>query len=190
MKRILKNSLISVLLIAVLTILFGCVSKTTKWDKEVKTFSAITTQSRTNTEWGKNPVSIAITEKTGYAFDIEYCTASWSERLATLLMGNDLPDVIFDCDTSTLQKLLKAGKVLKLDDYIEEYGENIKKVFSPADLKAVRYIDKKDVQTGVYGLPAGYGSVPESADWYIQVQYRLLEEFDYPVIKTLNDLTY
>lgn len=161
-----------------------------KWGDDVTVFSAITTQSIANTQWGLNKVSKAITEKTKYAFDIEYVTESFSERLGMLMAGGTLPDVILDCDNSTLQRLLAADKVYNLESYIEQYGTNIKKVFSPADLNAIRYEDSKGTKSGIYGLPSSYGEVPVSADWYIQVQYRLLEEFNYPVIKTLDDLGY
>jgi len=190
---------ISILVICVMMVtmfLSGCTQKksdTTSKDEETGSkpieITAITSDSISNTNWGDNEISQLITEKTNVSLDIEYVLDSWSERLGLLLAGDELPDVILNCDNDRLETLLAADKVVDLTPYLEAGGENIHKIFTESDLNAMRY-NTGNGETALYGLNTGYGGVDSNADWYVQVQYRLLEYFDYPVITTLDELDY
>ncbi len=99
-----------------------------------------------------NPVAKAITEKTGVTVEIQQPTGNPAEKLNLMLASNDLPDIVLmSRGSDIMNKYISSGAVIPLDDLIEKYGPNIKKMYGDT-LKKTRSADGKN-----YYLANWYG---------------------------------
>lgn len=85
-------------------------------------------------------------EQTGVDWKLEYLVGDSATKAGVMIASGDYPDVI--SSSGEMSKLLDAGAYIPLDDLIEEYGPNIKRVYGP-------YFDKmKNAEDGkIYALP-------------------------------------
>lgn len=88
----------------------------------------------------------ALQEQTGVDWKMEYLVGDSATKAGVMIASGDYPDVI--SSSGEMSKLLDAGAYIPLDDLIEEYGPNIKKVYGP-------YFDKmRNAEDGkIYALP-------------------------------------
>lgn len=123
-------------------------------------------------------------EATGVNWRIEHLVGEVQTRIGTMIAGGQYPDVVVP-DTE-IDKMVDAGAFIDLLPLIEEHGPNIKKVYEP-------YFNvMKDDQGRILFLPfsATVGEfapspvIDQGAFW---IQRRVLKEFDYPEIKTLDE---
>ncbi|WP_239618278.1 extracellular solute-binding protein [Cohnella mopanensis] len=121
-------------------------------------------------------------DQTGVDWKMEYVVGDTSTKAGVMIAGGKYPDVISPVDQ--LPKLLDAEAFIPLNDLIEKYGPNIKRVYGP-------YMDKITNEDGnIYILPftaniGGYLMDPDAgSNFYIQ--RRVLKEFGYPQVKTLD----
>lgn len=66
-----------------------------------------------------------LTEQTGIQFEVEtYMSEDLATKLPLIMAGDDLPDIFTECGFSygDLETYANAGKILPLNDLIEEYG--------------------------------------------------------------------
>jgi len=99
-----------------------------------------------------NPVAKAITEKTGVTVEIQQPTGNPLEKLNLMLASNDLPDVLMlDRGSDIMNKYIASGAIIPLNDLIDQYGPNIKKMYGDT-LKKTRSADGKN-----YYLANWYG---------------------------------
>lgn len=99
-----------------------------------------------------NPVAKAITEKTGISLEIQQPTGNPVEKLNLMLASNTLPDVLMlDRGSDIMNKYIATGAIIPLNDLIDQYGPNIKKMYGDT-LKKTRNPDGKN-----YYLPNWYG---------------------------------
>ncbi|WP_314587972.1 ABC transporter substrate-binding protein [Paenibacillus terrigena] len=99
-----------------------------------------------------NPVAKAITEKTGVTVEIQQPTGNPLEKLNLMLASNDLPDVLMlDRGSDIMNKYIASGAIIPLNDLIDQYGTNIKKMYGDT-LKKTRSADGKN-----YYLANWYG---------------------------------
>nr|MCR4742640.1 extracellular solute-binding protein [Treponema sp.] len=100
-----------------------------------------------------------------------------------MIANNSYTDFIFA--KSGITRLIEAGAVIPLDEYISKYGNNIKQLYKNEIVKLRNTIDDPQIYTvGTYEIKS---KVMETSG-NIQIQNAVLKEFGYPSIKTLEDL--
>ncbi|MFC9709004.1 ABC transporter substrate-binding protein [Paenibacillus sp. NPDC056933] len=121
-------------------------------------------------------------EQTGVDWKMEYLVGDSATKAGVMIASGDYPDII---DSSgEMAKLMDAGAFIPLDELIEEYGPNIKRVYGP-------YMDKFRQEDGnIYYFPytanIDYISEPNFQTGFY-IQRAVLKEFNYPKIKTLDE---
>ncbi len=121
-------------------------------------------------------------EQTGVDWKMEYVVGDPSTKAGVMIAGGQYPDVI--SPVAELAKLMDAEALIPLNDLIEKHGPNIKRVYGP-------YMDKITNEDGnIYILPftaniGGYLTEPDAGS-SIWIQRRVLKEFGYPEVKTLD----
>src|SRR5690554_143612 len=125
-----------------------------------------------------------ITELTGVRLQMEYPVGDVQQKIALMIASGDYPDLIYFKATEGA-KLIQAGALLKLDLYIEKYGENIKKLYGEY-LNRLRF-SLQDPH--IYGLGSmGVGGKEFDPSVGFQLQHAVVMELGYPRLKTLKDL--
>ncbi|MBC8079109.1 MAG: extracellular solute-binding protein [Gorillibacterium sp.] len=104
------------------------------------------------------------------------------QKLNTMIVSSDLPDVITLDRGADLEKLVKSGQLVALDDYVNKYP-NLKKWAGNTTLGMLRASDGK-----LYGFPnwyqgdQGYGNT----GWMISNKY--YNALGKPKLETMDDL--
>lgn len=123
-------------------------------------------------------------KQTGVDWKLEYVVGDSATKAGVMIASGDYPDVI--SSSGEMAKLMDAGAYIPLDDLIEEYGPNIKRVYGP-------YFDKMRQEDGkIYTLPytanqGEYIGGPHIGGGAFWIQRSVLKEFDYPKITTLDE---
>ncbi|SFE96350.1 putative aldouronate transport system substrate-binding protein [Paenibacillus algorifonticola] len=122
-------------------------------------------------------------KQTGVDFKMEFIVGDGKTKSGVMIASGDYPDVIVP--DGEIDKLMDAGAFIPLDDLIEKYGPNIKRVYGP-------YMDKfKQADGKIYHLPfsanQGYIGDPGISQGAFWMQRSVLKEFGYPKIKTLDE---
>jgi len=127
-------------------------------------------------------VAKKITELTGVTLKITHPVAGDNQAISLMIASGDYPDLIYA--KSDTERLIDAGAIIKLDDYIKKCGNNIKALYGD-QLKRLRY-SKEDPST--YALGAyGVNTQVFDPNGTMQLQHEVLKELGYPEIKTLQD---
>lgn len=147
------------------------------------TFTALYTYNSYEQEWGEQLISQEITKKTGVTLDLWRLPGSQTEALSVLLSSNNFPELLLSVDNSVVASYADAGKLVALDGYIDEYGDNITEIFGD-DINKMRYAGDGNI----YGFNRAYQEVLSYSNALFNVQYALLEEYNYPEINTLDEL--
>ncbi|ADL49827.1 ABC transporter substrate-binding protein [Clostridium cellulovorans] len=183
-----KTKLLSLLLVSALAVtsLVGCGSKkeeakTEKDDKAPITFSFYSADGVANDF--TDPIAKKITEKTGVSLKIDYPVGGNNQKVPLMIASGEYPDLIYAKGDTT--KLVEAGALVPLDDLIDKYGPNIKKLYGDY-LNRLRFSseDKKIYTLGVYGV----NNANWKPDGSMQIQNAVLEDAGYPQVKTLDDV--
>ncbi len=170
-------------LILALALVLGGTSVFAEDEKEPITFTAFSTYNST-TKWGDDPISKAITERTGVTLDILYNADDNAEQMIGMMIaGGTLPDLLLSLDNTHLSPLIQANAIVELSEYMENGGENIKAVMGN-DYNGMR----AEADGGLYGFNRQYGETASSPNYTFNVSYALLKEFDYPEIVTIDEL--
>jgi len=126
-------------------------------------------------------------DQTGVNFKIEHLVGDLNTKIGTMIASNDYPDVLIP--DAAIDAVMKAGAFIPLDDLIEQYGPNIKRVYGP-------YFERMKADYGghIYFLPFGpqvgeYTADPNINQGAFWIQRRVLKEAGYPQIKTLDQYT-
>ncbi|CAM3904570.1 ABC transporter substrate-binding protein [Lederbergia lenta] len=120
-------------------------------------------------------------EETGVNFKMEHIVGDVNTKLGVMIASGDYPDVLVP---GAPDKILEAEAFIPLNDLIDEYAPNLKKLYEP-------YLSQMTDEDGnIYFIPFGaeQGYLPnpnidQGAFW---IQRAVLKEFDYPKIKTLD----
>jgi len=103
------------------------------------------------------------------------------EKLNTMIVGNDLPDVIFTERGATVERLVKARKLVALDEYYEKYP-NFKKYVKESTLNLLRSEDGK-----IYQIPNWYTSGTfGNGGWMVNKD--IYNELGRPKLESFDDL--
>ncbi|MFX3634406.1 MAG: ABC transporter substrate-binding protein [Candidatus Pristimantibacillus sp.] len=122
-------------------------------------------------------------KQTGVDFKMEFLVGDVKTKSGVMIASGEYPDVIVP--EGEIDKLLDAGAFIPLDELIEQYGPNIKRVYGP-------YMDKFKQKDGkIYHLPfsanQGYIGDPSISQGAFWMQRTVLKEFNYPKITTLDE---
>ncbi|MDL4841902.1 ABC transporter substrate-binding protein [Aquibacillus rhizosphaerae] len=129
-----------------------------------------------------DPVAQKITEATGVTLEIDYPVGGNDETIPLMIASGDYPDMIYA--KGDIGKLIEAGGVIKLDDLIEEKGDNLKAMYGDQIDRLRRDVDDPSIYTvGTYGVEGAYWSTSGT----FQVQLDVLRELGYPEINTLEE---
>ncbi|EDT73798.1 ABC transporter substrate-binding protein [Clostridium butyricum] len=127
-------------------------------------------------------VADKIKELTGVNLEIICADSSFSKPIDLMIAKEDYPDLIYaKGDTS---KLIDARAIIKLDDYFEEKGENLKNLYGD-QIKRLRY-SLEDQSIYTVGA-SGVSSAQWNPNGTMQLQHRVLKELGYPKINTIYD---
>ncbi|MEN8078235.1 ABC transporter substrate-binding protein [Clostridioides difficile] len=136
-----------------------------------------------NEDWDfSDDVAKKITELTGVTLEITHPVAGDTQAIPLMIASGEYPDLIYaKGDTG---KLIDAGAIIKLDDMIEEKGENLKALYGDQLDRLRASKDDPSIYTvGTYGVSA---EVYEPGGT-LQVQHDVLKNAGYPEIKTIYD---
>lgn len=129
-----------------------------------------------------DPVAQKITEETGVELELDYPVGGNDEAIPLMIASGDYPDLIFA--KGDIGKLIDAGGVIKLDDLIEEKGDNLKAMYGDQLDRLRNSIDDPSIYTvGTYGVNNAYWETSGT----FQIQLDVLRELGYPEINTLED---
>ncbi|MGP4041441.1 ABC transporter substrate-binding protein [Gracilibacillus sp. D59] len=129
-----------------------------------------------------DPVAQKITEETGVKLEIDYPVGGNDEAIPLMIASGDYPDLIYA--KGDIGKLIEAGGVIKLDDLIEEKGENLKAMYGDQLDRLRNSREDPSIYTvGTYGVENAYWQTSGT----FQIQLDVLRELGYPEINTLED---
>ncbi|UOQ48353.1 ABC transporter substrate-binding protein [Gracilibacillus caseinilyticus] len=130
-----------------------------------------------------DPVAQKITEKTGVKLELDYPVGGNDEAIPLMIASGDYPDLIFA--KGDIGKLIEAGGVIKLDELIEEKGDNLKAMYGDQIDRLRRSLDDPSIYTvGTNGVETAFWETSGT----FQVQLDVLRELGYPEITTLDEL--
>ncbi len=122
-----------------------------------------------------------ITKKSGVFLETIY--SQNSDEVSVMLANDQFPDLIYV--KNDLARFIEAGAVIPLDDYIEKYGQNMKKLYGDQLVKLKYSLENPHIYSmGTFEIKKKVLEVAGN----IQLQHAVLKELGYPQIKTLDDL--
>ncbi len=107
-------------------------------------------------------------------------TASYGEKLNSVLASGNLPDIVYLNDAQ-MSTWISEGALLPLDDLIEEYGTNIKNTLVESDYVTLRNVDDGKI----YGLPY---ILRIAAQYAMGIRRDWLDDLGLEVPTTIEDL--
>jgi putative aldouronate transport system substrate-binding protein len=136
-----------------------------------------------NIDSNQTEIGKKLEEQTGVNWKMEFLVGDVKTKIGTMVASGDYPDVL-EPDTE-LDKVLDAHGFIPLEDLIDKYAPNIKKVYEP-------YYNQMKADDGhIYILPfsavvGDYIPDPNINQGAFWVQRRVLKEMGYPKIRTLD----
>lgn len=183
-----RKKILSLIVTGIMTmsLFVGCKSEgndndSKEMSKDPITFTIFSADLSEDLEFNDD-VAKKITELTGVTLKFEHPVAGDTQAVPLMIAGGEYPDLIYaKGDTS---KLIDAGAVVKLDDYIDKDGENLKALYGD-QLNRLRYSnsDSSIYTVGTYGVT----NKVFSPSGTMQIQHQALKELGYPQIKSLAD---
>lgn len=127
-------------------------------------------------------VAKEITRRTGVTLEVIPAKGEVSDMIDLMVADNSYPDLIFA--KGSLSTLVENSAVIPLDDFINQKGENVKRLYGN-QLSKLRYSpENPSIYTlGAYEVKKEVNETSGS----LQIQNAVLKEFGYPKIKTLED---
>lgn len=132
----------------------------------------------------KTQIGKKLEEQTGVNFKLQFPVGDVNTKIGTMIASGDYPDVL--APDTAIDKILDAKAFIPLNDLIDQYGPNIKRVYEPY------YSQMKQADGNIYFLPFSavvgeYQSAPTIEQGAFFMQRRVLKEFGYPKVKTLDE---
>jgi len=184
MEKVIKNLLKAILLFSTLICLSSCKEKKIVEEKKAEpiNFTFYSADVSENLSFD-DTIAKEITARTGVTISFVPKVGSSTDDLSLMITNNSYPDLIFA--KGDLSKLVEADALIPLDPFIKMYGDNIKKLYGDEIVKLRYSIDDPTIYTfGTYEIK----NHTLETDGTIQLQNAVLREFQYPQIKTLEDL--
>ncbi|WP_080832080.1 extracellular solute-binding protein [Cohnella massiliensis] len=104
-----------------------------------------------------------------------------AQKLSTMIVSGELPDVIWTERGADVEKLRAAGMLVPFDEYLEKYP-NLKKWAGESTLNMLRSPDGK-----IYQFPNWYTTQPNGNSGYL-VNKKIYNELGAPKLETIDDL--
>lgn len=132
-----------------------------------------------------SPVAKEILAETGVTLKIENAISSdaGKQKLSLMAAAGDYPDFVYGKGDLSILKNVNA--ILKLDDLIEQYGQNLKAFYGENDLKRLRWSLEDQGIYGIGGKEVGLENMQPNSGF--QLQLGAVKELGFPKIKTLQD---
>jgi putative aldouronate transport system substrate-binding protein len=149
------------------------------------TFTVFDADVNSNPDYYQSPVSQKMLEKTGVTLEIEYnVTGDEQEKLSLMAASGQYPDMIYGKGNINIIK--NAGGLIPLEDLVEKYGQNIKKVYGDYMKRLVW--DKED--PSIYVLPTldGVHQAAVQPGSGVLIQHAVVKELGYPTLRTVEDV--
>jgi putative aldouronate transport system substrate-binding protein len=129
-----------------------------------------------------DPVAKKITEATGVTLAVDRPVGGDTQAVALMAASGKYPDLIYA--KGDLSILVDAGAALPLDDLIEKYAPNLKKLYGDQLVRLRNSTDDPRIyNVGAYGV----NNALWSTDGAMQIQHAVLKELGYPPMRTLDD---
>ncbi|WP_219836900.1 extracellular solute-binding protein [Paenibacillus sp. R14(2021)] len=129
------------------------------------------------------PITKAFTDKTGVSFKYDLVVGDETQKQDLWLAAGDYPDIM-TMGPAEVQKYKDGGALVPLNELIDKYGPHIKEKFG-------EYFNLlKDADGNIwslYGVNKSREAKADAAANFI-IQYDVLKEAGYPLIKTLDQL--
>jgi putative aldouronate transport system substrate-binding protein len=136
-------------------IMMGCTQQASTIKKEEAPLT-ITFFDKNTGDAFNNPVALEIMKRTGVKVEVQQPTGNPAEKLNLMLASDDLPDIVLmDRSSDLVNKYISAGALIPLNELIDKYGPDVKKMYGDT-LNKIRYTDGKN-----YYLSNWYGLEPE-----------------------------
>jgi putative aldouronate transport system substrate-binding protein len=123
-----------------------------------------------------------ITKETGVTIKYERLVGELEQKLGVMIASGDYPDLIYG--QNKMYKLVDAKALIPLEDLIDKYAPNIKRIYEPY---WERIKDPKDghIYAIPYGAPTGTPNKNVNAAFWIQKT--VLKDMGFPKIKTIDE---
>jgi putative aldouronate transport system substrate-binding protein len=165
----------------------GC-TKAEKYDTSEAENSKITVLTLYNEdgnfdgEFPDNPVLKKIEQKTGVRIKFELPVGDSSQYVDLMVASGEYPDLVNA--KGNQQKLISAGALLNLKEYINKYGQNIKRFYGD-DL--IKFKGGTDIEGIFYLACYGREETRLAPRVGFQLQHQVVKELGYPKLTTLKD---
>lgn len=187
-----SKKILSVLMAATMVAgtMMGCGDKTSdnagkatakKMDKTPITFTFYDADLTEDLDF-TDDVAKEITKQTGVTLKYTHPVGGDTQAVPLMIASGDYPDLIFaKGDTG---KLVDAGALVDLSDYMNKEGDNIKKLYGN-QVNRLKYSkdDESIYSVGTYGA---HSAVWGNQGWF-SIANDILKEQGYPQVKTLDD---
>ncbi|MBC8080865.1 MAG: extracellular solute-binding protein [Gorillibacterium sp.] len=132
--------------------------------------------------WGSDQTSKWIQEQKGVTINPISSGGAAQQKLNTMIVSAELPEVITLDRAADLNKLAKAGQLVPLDEYIDKYP-NLKKWAGEKTLDMLRLEDGK-----LYSFPNWYGGPDTFGNTGWMVNKKIYQDLGSPSLATFDDL--
>lgn len=167
--------------ICLTSLFFSCKKTSEKESFEPITFTFYSADLR-EPEFFTDKIAREITKRTGVYLEFENLNSDQTEDIALMMANENYPDLIFA--KGDLSKLIEAKAVIPLDEYIEKYGQNMKKLYGDQIVRLRNTLDDPHIYSiGTYEIKSKILELSGN----MQIQNAVLREFGYPKLKTLED---
>lgn len=130
--------------------------------------------------WGQDPPTQWIKDQKGVNVTFVQSGGAAAQKFNSMIVSNDLPDLITLDRAADLEKLVQAGQLAPIDAYINKYP-NLKKWAGDKTLGMLKSSDGK-----LYGFPDYYGGENGNTGWAVNKEiYKALGS---PKLETFEDL--
>lgn len=126
-----------------------------------------------------------IAEYTGASVQVEFLGGQTpEEKIGTMIQAGEYPDFINGADASS--KLIEAGALIPLEDYLEDYPE-LYHYLTPWQWESLRKDDGHIYYIPPFGVIQGHNTQTIFSGESFWIQKRVLEWAGFPQIKTLDE---
>lgn len=132
-------------------------------------------------KWGKDAASKWILDNKKINVTAISSGGNSPQKLQTMIVGNELPDIVWTNRGPDVERLRQADMLVPLDEYIDKYP-NFKKSLTEGHLGMLRSPDGK-----IYQLPNYYTTQPNGNAGYA-INKKIYKELGSPKLETTDDL--
>jgi putative aldouronate transport system substrate-binding protein len=213
MNRKWKKSFLFVFIVVLLVMMVGCSGKNTDTAQQTTTAPSTVGGATTAPTAASEPVTLTIfggvdsgnlkgafqdddvmkelEKRTGVKLDFtsNLNISDPAQKMAVMLAGNDLPDIVIFNTLTDQAKVYGAKQAIPLDELVAKYGPDIQKNAGAA-LSVSKQLSSDDTHA-LYYLPGGvkqviFSPLVNENTW--NLRWDLYKQLNYPKLDTLDDL--